>query len=157
MIYIKADENKEIQVISYETIDDPTCVLAEIPVDFSKYIAVGKYLADKDGLSIKEGWEQLWQSHLKRISWAQNKPYRLVLRNKTTIESLFKDAQTRQLLLYLADDFAEQFSTNDEFTEIYLNSTEPYEGVSVDWLIATFSNVFLRIERNPYFVDVIIK
>lgn len=56
MNYIKAKENGEIQIISQIEIDDYTCKSELLPDDFNKYLLEGKYLANADGLYIKNGW-----------------------------------------------------------------------------------------------------
>jgi len=56
MNYIKSDNNDEIQVISQIPIDNPTCIINILPDDFYKYIGNSKYLANSEGLYIRENW-----------------------------------------------------------------------------------------------------
>lgn len=56
MIYIVADLNGEIQSVYYIDISNATCAVNALPDDFYKYLGHGKYLANPDGLYIKNGW-----------------------------------------------------------------------------------------------------
>jgi len=56
MVYIRANSEKIIEMISNISITTYTCIVEELPEDFYKYLSEGKYLADETGLLIKEGW-----------------------------------------------------------------------------------------------------
>jgi len=56
MNYIKSNNNSTIEIISQIQIDDYTCIIETLPEDFYKFLGDGKYIADANGLKIKEGW-----------------------------------------------------------------------------------------------------
>ena len=56
MNYIKTNINNKIEIISQIPINDHTCIVETLPNDFYKYIANSKYLANEEGLYIRENW-----------------------------------------------------------------------------------------------------
>jgi len=56
MIYIRTNIENQIEIISNIPIEVYTCILEELPEDFYTYLSEGKYLANQNGLFIKEGW-----------------------------------------------------------------------------------------------------
>ena len=57
MNYIRSNIEGIIEVISQIEISDSTCIIETLPDDFYKYLVDGKYIADKNGLKIIEGWK----------------------------------------------------------------------------------------------------
>jgi len=55
-MFIRADENGTIQVISVAEFDGYTCEVEQMPDDFNKYLKYNKYRANGEGLYISDGW-----------------------------------------------------------------------------------------------------
>jgi len=56
MIYIRANSEDLIEVISYQEPTTYTCTVESLPTDFYKYLSEGKYLANTSGIYVKAGW-----------------------------------------------------------------------------------------------------
>jgi hypothetical protein len=56
MIYIRANIENQIEVISNEIIQVYTCIVNKLPTDFYIYLSEGKYLANQNGIYIKPNW-----------------------------------------------------------------------------------------------------
>lgn len=56
MKYIRTNTEDVIEVISSVPIQVYTCIVEELPADIYTYLSEGKYLANQNGIYIKDGW-----------------------------------------------------------------------------------------------------
>lgn len=56
MIYIRANNEDVIEIISHIEIEDYTCIVDSLPEDFGYYLSLGKYKANEQGIYVVDGW-----------------------------------------------------------------------------------------------------
>ena len=77
-----------------------------------------------------------------------NRNYRLVCATSLVLSEIVKKSEIGNLLYTLIDDFKAQIQTIGENTYIYLATLDDYKGISIDYLLSTYPDIFLRTEQK---------
>ena len=84
------------------------------------------------------------------IDWTwdiMEKPFRLVCNSIELLKAIYS-GDLSSTLITLLPDFKDQINTNNEHTYIYLATIGEWEGISVEWLLANYPNIFLFTEEK---------
>ena len=78
----------------------------------------------------------------------QTRNYRLICNTLKIMDHIVEQSELGILLINFVADFKDQIFRVGIETQIYLSELSPYQGITTDYLIATYPDVFLRIENK---------